>query len=120
MDKARKRLAVNGVTRRSKSWVPNKGKNQVDNALAKGVRYQGGVEGAGDKANQEGIKIDDDVWSEFITVGKFLCLIKDDPDIYDLFDWIRININSGQEYGNGLLARVDAEISKEDGPWVTN
>lgn len=107
------------MTRRSKSWRPNDEKNPVDIGDAKGVGYRQGFDGSGDKA-QEGIKIDADVWSEMVTVGKFLCLTNDDPDLYDLFDWMRINIFSGQPYSEGLLARVDSEITKELGPWSTN
>lgn len=107
------------MTRRSKSWRPNEEKNSVDIPSTKGVAYQQGVDGVRDKA-QEGIKIDDDVWSEMITIAKFLCLVQDDPDCYDLFDWMRINIYGGQPYGDSLLARVDSEITKELGPWSTN
>lgn len=107
------------VTRRSKSWVGIQEKNQVDNRGSKGVRYPSGSS-VPDKANaegQEGIKINDGVWDEMITVGKFLCLVQEDPTVYDLFDWMRINIYGGQPYGDGLLARVDSEIAKELGPW---
>lgn len=110
------------MTRRSKSWNHNQEKNLVDNQTTKPVSYPQGSDKP-DKAHQtesEGIKINEDVWVEMITVGKLLCLIQDDPDIYDLFDWMRINIYSGQPYGDGLLARVDAEILKELGPWETN
>jgi len=108
------------MTRRSKSWHPDRQKNLVDNASTKGVAYQSGTARSSDKANQEGIKIDDDVWSEFLVFAKYLCKIHEDPDLYDLFDWIRVNENSGQPYGAGLLARVDSEIVKELGPWDTN
>jgi len=112
------------MTRRSKSWMQKNIKIAVDNPVAKGVDLSRGSSGAdkalADNSSMEGIKIDADVWGEFITVGKLLCLRMEDPDLYDLFDWMRINIFSGQPYGDGLLARVDAEILKELGPWTTN
>lgn len=114
-------MAVAKVTRRSKSWVdPNK-KILVDNGDGNSIDLDRGADG--DKASthnrKDGIKINPDVWSEMITVSKFLCMTQDDPDLYDLFDWVRINLCSGQPYGAGLLARVDAEIVKELGPWNT-
>lgn len=109
------------VTRRSKSWDHNKEKNQVDNPLDMSVDYTQGSSGP-DKAlsrdSLEGITINEDVWEEMITVGKLLCLREEDPDVYDLFNWMRINLYGGQHYGDGLLARVDSEITKELGPWI--
>lgn len=108
------------MTRRSKSWKPNSEKNLVDIPSAKGVPYQQGDGGSSDKANQEGVKIDDDVWSEFIPVAQLLLHRNSEADLYDLFDWVRVNFHGGQPYGDGLLARVDSEIKKELGPWDTN
>ena len=110
------------MTRRSKSWEQPNRKKLVDNTLTQSLDLSGAspeVDKAGLHNRKEGIIINEDVWSEMITVGKFLCLIQEDPDIYDLFDWIRINLCSGQPYGEGLLARVDAEILRELGPWST-
>lgn len=110
------------MTRRSKSWThPNK-KNLVDNGGGNRIDLEQGREG--DKASavhnsEGGIKINPDVWDEMVTVGRFLCLVQEDPDLYDLFDWMRINVFSGQPYGDGLLTRVDSEIAKELGPWST-
>lgn len=109
------------MTRRSKSCVNPNNKNPVDNRGGNRIDLDGGA--ISDKAEghnrKDGIKINPDVWTEMVTVGKFLCLTQDDPDLYDLFDWIRINLCSGQPYGEGLLGRVDAEIVKELGPWTT-
>jgi len=108
------------VTRRSKSWNSNRERNLVDTASHKGVPYQHGGQQSSDKANEEGTKIDDDVWSEFIPVAQLLLHRNEEADLYDLFDWIRINFHGGQTYGDSLLARVDSEIAKELGPWDTN
>lgn len=66
----------------------------------------------------EGIKISDDVWSEWITVSKFLCLVRDDPDVYDLFTWIREELNGCQPLSDALIEKVDGEIARELGPWT--
>lgn len=69
--------------------------------------------------NSEGIKINDDIWAEeFIAVGMYLCRMQDDPDLYDLFMWIREELHGGQPFGPSMVARVDAEIEKELGPWT--
>lgn len=109
------------MTRRSKSWDSTHKKNQVDIRSGKGIDLGRAEDGdkAGDHNRKGGIKINPDVWSEMITVSKFLCLTQEDPDLYDLFDWLRINFFSGQPYGEGLLTRVDSEIVRELGPWNT-
>ena len=69
-------------------------------------------------ANKGGIKIDDDMWSEFILVSKFLCLVRPDPDVYDLFTWIREEINGCQPLSDAMIAKADSDIERELGPWT--
>lgn len=121
MDETKQEMETPKVTRRSKSWQqPNK-KNLVDNGDDNSIDLiRGEVHDKAAAHNSEGgITINPDVWDEMCTVGRFLCLVQDDPDFYDFFDWMRINMFGGQPYGDGLLARVDAEIAKELGPWNT-
>lgn len=78
---------------------------------------------SGNATSEGNITINEDTW-ETIVLPVAQYLVRNpggnypDPDYYDLFDWIRINIYGGQEYGKGILAKVDAEIEKELGPWT--
>lgn len=95
-------------------------KRTVDNGLFKELHSLRGKEGPvsmRDKASEGGITINKDVWAEMVTVGQLLCHIRPDPDIYDLFEFIRIELQGNQPFGAGLLERVDREIVKELGPW---
>lgn len=99
-------------------------KNPLDNAGSKGVRYQGGevdtrqgIPALSTDNQEEGIHINDDAWEEIAAVGTYLCRIYPDPDIYDLFNWIRTELHGGQEYSENFLASIDAQIEKEFGPW---
>lgn len=60
-----------------------------------------------------GIKIPDDVWSEWITVAQYLCHVFPDPDIYDLFIWIREELNGCQPLSDAQIERADYEIERE-------
>lgn len=60
-----------------------------------------------------GIKISDDVWSEWIAVAQYLCRVFPDPDVYDLFMWIREELNSCQPLSDSYIERADQEIERE-------
>lgn len=68
--------------------------------------------------NNGGIKIDQDVWDEFILVSKFLCLVREDPDVYDLFIWVREELNGCRPFSDSMVERIDQEIERELGPWT--
>ncbi len=65
-----------------------------------------------------GMKINQDVWDDIIPVAKLLCLKREDPDIYDLFVWIREELNGCQPLSDALIEKVDREIERELGPWT--
>lgn len=102
--------------------IKTKEKKPLDN----GSDHPLGLEQVPDKAtrqlpaNKGGIKIDDDMWSEFILVSKYLILARPntDVDIYDLFTWIREEINGCQPLSDAMIAKADAEIERELGPWI--
>lgn len=102
------------MTRRSITDYKSRRKNLVDSPIDRGVRLPQRSPDTRQGERTEGIKIDNDLWNEeFIAVGNYLCHKYPDPDIYDLFVWIREEIHGCQPFGEGLLRRVDAEIEKE-------
>jgi hypothetical protein len=112
------------VTRRTIQDNKSTEKNPLDNASTKAVEYPVGVSvtrqgspALSDNNRTEGIHINDDVWEEFTAVGTYLCRIYPDPDLYDLFNWIRTELYKGQAYSTNFISSIDREIEKELGPW---
>lgn len=62
------------------------------------------------------MKINEVFWSEFLETAKFLYLIDEEADIYDVFEFIRSHQQGASSYGENFLRRIDAEIEKEEGP----
>ena len=114
------------MTRRKDSYGYLTEKNGVDIRQSKGLvfgqesssRSQEPALSLSRQGDERGTKICDDAWEEMCLVAQFLFRKFPDSDFYDLFNWIRMELYGGQEYSDGLLARVDREITTELGPWT--
>lgn len=109
------------MTRRKNSLINEKEKKRVDNpfrnSLGSGDRSLSSLDKALGGEAEKPITLNEGFWDEFITVANVLYKLDEEADIYDVFNFIRIHYNSGQEYSAGLLNRVDKEITRELGPW---
>lgn len=63
------------------------------------------------------MKICDDFWDEFMRWAIPFKNVKEDADIYDVFDWIRSRQPGASAYSEKFLEKIDKEIEKELGPW---
>ena len=76
-----------------------------------------GVEvGQGDEG-REGIKINSDVWSEFILVANYLYRNNEDAEVADVFEFFRMKDLGGDEYSASTLKRAIREVETECGPF---
>ncbi len=69
-----------------------------------------------DKAGLEGRKtiLCDVFWEDFVLLSK-VCLLRDeDADLYDVFETIRTKFLGGWGYTAAFLAKMDAEINREE------
>jgi len=57
-------------------------------------------------------------WDEFIRWAVPFAKVKPDADIYDVFAWIREHQQGASPYSESFLAKIDAEIERELGPWT--
>jgi hypothetical protein len=114
------------VTRQSNYQPVLQHKNPVDiglsNTIGSGHEPESLRQGNGDKAvdegaNERGTTIHPDAWEEWISVASFVYHRNPEADLFDVFEWIRLNINGGTPNSQGLINRVTNEIEKELGPW---
>lgn len=74
-----------------------------------------------DKAALDGRKtiLCDDFWDDFVLLSKVCLLRNPDADLYDVFETIRTKFLGGWGFTESYLAKLDAQIAHEEGPWQT-
>ncbi len=60
------------------------------------------------------MKICDEFWDEFMKWAEPMNRIKDDAEIYDVFNWLRELQQGSVPYSEKFIAKLDLEIEKEE------
>lgn len=58
-------------------------------------------------------------WEDFVLLARVCYMHDPEATIYDVFSTWRTKVLGGWEFSPELLARVDAQIEEEDGPYRT-
>jgi hypothetical protein len=109
--------SVDSVDRYSLLWENTKGKHE--NALSQEedkARKDKADKAWKDKAALEERKtyLGDVFWEDFVLMCK-VCLLHDrEADLYDVFETIRVKFLGGWGYTETFLAKLDAEIAREE------
>lgn len=104
------------MTRRYDLGVEDKQTQLVDIGLPHHVVSPQGSE-VPDKA-EGGSHIPDECFDEFYYLAKYVYKHNPEATIYDVFEWMRLNVLGGTEYGPSLIERITREVETELGPWT--
>ena len=59
--------------------------------------------------------IGDEFWDKFIAISKAYLEYDEEVTIYDIFNFIREELNGGWKFTNKYLNKIDAELLAEEG-----
>lgn len=105
------------MTRQGRKISEKKSRNRVDNGSPDALRSRPEPLEDGQGSREGGVKINDDVWAEFILVAKYLHSKNNEAEIADVFEFFRLHDLGGDPISPSLWKRVTREVETECGPF---
>ncbi len=105
------------MTRQERLIVEKNTSKLVDKRLAVPLVSEERFDEGGQGRGEGGIKIHEDVWSEFILIANYLYRSDENAEVADVFEFFRMKDLGGEEYSTATLKRAIREVETECGPF---
>jgi hypothetical protein len=101
------------MTRRLINFEKHHQNNLVDAGISDAIRSSHGSAGKGQGDSEKRVKINEDIWQEWVLIAQYLYRMDEEAEIADMFEFFRTYVYGGEPYSKSTLARADREVATD-------